>query len=299
MPAMSRRLVGLASILLLVAGCESGDTPGKPAPSPASAQPPPPPPPPPPTPKKAVTFSAADGAALSGDLYLAADPRAPSAVLVHRLYSDRHELAPLAERLARADKRYTVLIFDLRGHGASKAPPKAKADDTRSLSKDVAAAIDEVGEVTGGKTRGVVLVGTSLGAALVSEVAFDQAKVTALGLISPGAAVSGHDIYRPYAEVRNLPTFIAGAKNDNVASLPVDSLEKMAMSGTVKRYDGNRHSAEFLGVEHPELWSDLEAWMMSVFERTPSERRSLYFAPGKEPKKPGATASTAKHKGAR
>jgi hypothetical protein len=31
-------------------------------------------------------------------------------------------------------------------------------------------------------------------------------------LISPGAAIHGVDLYRPYSEVRNLPTFIAGAE---------------------------------------------------------------------------------------
>jgi pimeloyl-ACP methyl ester carboxylesterase len=285
MRPMSRRLAGFAVIALLALGCDSGGSARR-APPPAAAAPSAVPPQPPPTPKKPVTFSSEDGAALEGDLYLAADPSAPSAVLVHRLDGDRSELAPLAERLSRAPKRFTVLSFDLRGHGKSKAPANAKLGDTSSLSKDVDAAIAEVLEVTKNKTRGIVLVGTSLGAALVSEVAFKQPKVTALGLISPGVSIAGHDLYRPYAEVRNLPTFVAGAKQDNVASLTVDTLEKMATNGTVKRYDGDRHSASYLGAEHPELWNDLEDWMMTAFDLAPVERRSLYYAPGKEPKKP-------------
>jgi hypothetical protein len=106
--------------------------------------------------------------------------------------------------------------------------------------------------------------------------------------VSPGEGISGHPLYRPYAEVRNLPTFVAGAKDDTVSSAAVDALEKMAMIGSVKRYEGSRHSAQFLAEEHPELWTDLESWALSVFAEEPRERRSLYIAPGKEPKKPGA-----------
>jgi alpha-beta hydrolase superfamily lysophospholipase len=214
------------------------------------------------------------------------DKSAPAVVLVHRLNGDRSEMKPLAERLAKSKQRFSVLTFDLRGHGESKAPKKAKPNDTKPLSKDVDAAIAHVLEASGKQARGIVLIGSSLGAALVAEVAFAQPKVSGLGLISPGAAISGHDIYRPYAEVRNLPTFIAGAKDDTVSAMAVDSLEKMAMSGTVKRYEGSRHSAGHLAEEHPELYEQVEEWLMQMFAREPVERRSLYYAPGKEPKKP-------------
>ncbi len=232
---------------------------------------------------------------MAGDLY-AADSGAPAVILIHRLNADRAELAPLAERLARSEKRYSILSFDLRGHGESKAPEKAKRDDTSHLNQDLEAAIALVDKET--KPRGIVLVGSSLGAALASEVAFSQPKVTGLVLISPGAAISGHDIYRPYAEVRNLATFIAGSKDDTVSRPAVDSLEKMAMMARVKRYDGSKHSAEFIAADHPELWADIESWLMEMYAQRPAERRSLYFAPGKEPKG-RARASANKPKGAR
>lgn len=240
-----------------------------------------------PTPSTPATFSTSDGAALAGDLYASPEPNAPALVLIHRLNGDRAELAPLIKRLVIAPKRFSLLSFDLRGHGASKAPAKAKAGDTKDLAKDVEAAIAHVTEAA--KPRAVVLVGTSLGAALACEVAFRSPKVTALALVSPGENISGHALYRPYAEVRNLPTFVAGAKDDTVSKATLDALEKMAMSGTVKRYEGQRHSAQFLGEEHPELWADLETWALSVFAEEPRERRSLYLAPGKEAKakKPG------------
>jgi len=272
------RALAVVLVAGLALGCESSESKTS---TPAPAKPvvsAPTPPEPPPTPKKPVTFSSSDGAALAGDLYLATNETAPVAILVHRLNGDRSELEPLAQRLATAPKRYTILNFDLRGHGASKAPAKAKPADTKDMSKDVDAAVKEALEATHGKASGVVLVGTSLGAALVSEVAFASPKVTALALVSPGAAISGHDLYRPYAEVRNLPTFIAGDKSDTVSQAPLEALEKMAMHGTVKRYEGSRHSAGFIAEEHPELWTDLVDFLMQSYALVPSPRKSLYKA---------------------
>jgi pimeloyl-ACP methyl ester carboxylesterase len=237
-----------------------------------------------PTPRKPTTFSSADGAALTGDLYLAADATSPSVVLVHRYMGDRAEWQPLIDALVRADKRYTLLAFDLRGHGSSKPPAGEKPNaPAERMTADVRAAIAHVVQATGGKTRGVVLVGSSLGAALISAVSFGEPRVTALALVSPGAAVGGVDVYRPFAEVRNLPAFIAGSTNDPVSREPLEGLAKMAMRGTVRRYSADRHSAGHLGAAEPELWKDLVGWLMDAYGEAPVERRSLYYAPGKEP----------------
>lgn len=269
--------------------CESGEAEPRTTPAPSAATSAPAPEPVlPPTPRAPTTFASSDGAALAGDLYLAADPSAPAVVVLHRLEADRSELAPLVLRLASAKKRFTVLTFDLRGHGASKAPPKAKADDVSHFHQDVRAAIAHVLEKSSDKTRGVVLVGSSFGATLAAKVAYSEPKVTALALVSPGAAIRGIDLYRPYAEVRNLPTFFATAKDDTVSADPASALAKMAQRGTSKAYEGSRHSAGHLGEQHAALWADLEQWLLGVYEEAPIERRSLDYAPGKEPKKPGA-----------
>jgi alpha-beta hydrolase superfamily lysophospholipase len=295
-PLRRRNLEALLATALAVtsAGCDSGkakESPPTPAPTVSAA-----PAPPPPTPKRATSFGTEDGAALAGDLWLASDPKSPVVILIHRLSSDRSEFAPLAERLSKSDRRYSILSFDLRGHGASKAPEKQKQGDTSSLRKDVEGAIDHVEKET--QARGIVLVGSSLGATLACEVAFSEPKVTGLVLVSPGAAISGHDIYRPYAEVRNLATLILGAKQDTVSQAAVDALEKMAMAGRVTRYEGTRHSAGHLADQHPEVWADVEGWLMEMYTRETSERKSLYFAPGKEPKQKARASATPKQKGA-
>jgi pimeloyl-ACP methyl ester carboxylesterase len=94
--------------------CSTDEPPGTPAPpKPApSAEPEPPP-----TPGNDVSFESGD-TELKGRFYLAADSAAPLLVLVHRLRGDRTEWAPLVERMTHAKKRYSIVWFDLRGHGA-------------------------------------------------------------------------------------------------------------------------------------------------------------------------------------
>jgi pimeloyl-ACP methyl ester carboxylesterase len=283
----------LTSVALLAgvpacSSCEAGPVTGAAsAPVQASAAPPAPPPEPA-TRGKPATFASEYGAALAGDLFAPADPTVPIAVFVHRRHGDRQEFQPLIERLARSPRRYAILAFDLRGHGASKPPAKAKPAigvlEANQYLADVHAAVRHALEASGQKARGVVLIGSSLGAALIAKVAWAEPKVTAVALVSPGAAIDGFDVYRPYAEVRNLPTFLAGATEDTVSKEPLEALSRMALNGTTKRYTSAMHAAGWLGDKHPELWRELEDWLIRVYDAPVVERRSLYYAPGKEPR---------------
>jgi alpha-beta hydrolase superfamily lysophospholipase len=245
------------------------------------------------TPSEEVTFETADKIPLSGTLYLAKDPTAPLVVLLHRYRGERVEWAPLASRLAEAPKRYTVLNFDLRGHGKSKsASGKKKLDwadmkpkDMPAFVEDVHAAIKYGLERTEGKARGVVLVGSSLGAAFAARAASEEAKVVALAVVSPGAAIEGYDVYHPFADVRMLPSFIAAAKDDNVARDPVSALTQMAKEhGTVKIYDGRGHGAFGLAQEGTQLFTDLVDWLMSVYDAGTVERTIVPKAAGDKKK---------------
>ncbi len=272
-----------AFVVLAVAGCHAGQTDAhRSAPAPAaSASAAPARAPVPPTPSTPVTFGTRDGAALAGDLYLAADRSAPALVLVHRRFRDRSEWKPLIDALCTADKRYTILAFDLRGEGASKLPPKQHADKApEHMRDDVRAAIDKVFDATGNATPAVVLAGSSLGAALIAQVAFDEPKVVALALISPGMSIAGQDALHPYADVKNLPTFIAAAQDDNVAREPLKILENMSKAKTVERYPGSAHGADDIGAATPALWSDLESWLMSVYDQKPGPRQPAFHKRG-------------------
>ncbi len=219
-----------------------------------------------------VSFAASDSVPLKADLLPAAAKSAPLLVLVHRFRGDRSEWKPLLDRLAVAPKQYRVVNVDLRGHGDSKSAAGGMVLDwgamtqkeIPNLEKDIDAAI-EFG-LKDVEPHHITLVGSSLGATLIAKVAAHQPKVAALGLVCPGARLEGQDVYRAYAEVRALPTFFASGNGDNVSRTPLGSLVKMARHGTLKEYATTRHSAQHVGAEAPQLWADLEDWLMQNYE---------------------------------
>lgn len=65
-----------------------------------------------------ITFDTIDGVEIQGDWYPSAKAnKAPTALLVHKIGGSRKQLTPLAEKLL--DDGFSVLTFDLRGHGDS------------------------------------------------------------------------------------------------------------------------------------------------------------------------------------
>jgi len=268
---------------LLVVACKTGERPeatSKSSAPVASAPAVPEAPKEPPTPSEPATFEAADKVPLSGTVYVARDPGAPVLVLVHRFRGDRQEWAPFAERMAKAEHRYTIVSFDLRGHGESRSSSgKKKIDwadmkdkDMPALVEDVHAALD-YGFQRAGKASRAVIVGSSLGAALAARAASQDARVVALGLVSPGAAIQGYDVYHPFADVRMLPSFLAGAKEDNVCKEPLDALSRMGKEhATLKSYDGKGHGVFGMAQEGDALFKDLEEWLMGVFASEPVAR---------------------------
>jgi pimeloyl-ACP methyl ester carboxylesterase len=273
-----------ALALLSLASCKSKDAPqaAPKAPSAApSASAAPEVPKDPPSVSEEVTFPAKDGAPLAGTLYLAKDPAAPLLVFVHRYRGDRKEWTKVLGTLASSPKRFTMLAFDLRGHGDSKTGTgkkrldwgDMKPKDVPPLVDDVHAAIDYAASRTTGKANRVVLVGSSLGAALAARAASQDARVVAIAMVAPGAAIEGFDVYHPFADVRMLPSFLVSANQDNVAKEPIDGLTRMAKEhATVRSYEGRGHGAFGLLSEGDPLDVDLEQWLMGVFDSAPVER---------------------------
>lgn len=69
---------------------------------------------------KAVTFNSADGVELQGTLYKSVKgPASPCVILLHSLFTDPNKGDWDGLALTLADKGFTVLRFDFRGHGKS------------------------------------------------------------------------------------------------------------------------------------------------------------------------------------
>jgi pimeloyl-ACP methyl ester carboxylesterase len=262
---------------------ESKPTPtSAPAAPPASPTAPEKPPPGPPTPSSEVSFETSDGVPLAGTHY-DAGAGAPLLVFSHRFRGDRNEWRVILERLAVSEKRYSMVNFDHRGHGASATASGKKQlswatmsdSDIPSLVTDIHAAIKFGLERAEGDVPGVVLVGSSLGAALVAAAAGEEPKVRALGLISPGARIMGFDVYRRFADVRELPSFIACSTGDNVCKDPHDALGRMGRdASTTKIYDGDGHGAHIMSKTAPRMAEDLEGFLATVYDEQPKERRT-------------------------
>jgi pimeloyl-ACP methyl ester carboxylesterase len=270
-----RALLFITYTVLLAASCDSDE----PAPK-AKSIPAPPAPELPPTPAREVTFPTADAAHVSGTLYLARDQSAPAVLLVHRFRGSRRELAGLADRLARAERRYTILNLDLRGHGQSiggdggvHSFAELKPQELPNLQADILAALDFVRDETDAKLRSVIIVGDGLGGTLAALAAAQRPNIAGLALISPGRKLEGVDLYEAYLPVRRLPLFLARSSSDNVSSVPADDLSRMARAPvTVKTYAQAGRGARLLTMAGAPLFVDLESWLMSLYDVTPPER---------------------------
>lgn len=167
---------------------------------------------------RVIRLESSDGFPLVASVYPAAKERAPAAVLVPMLSGERTDYRRLAHELVRAG--ITALCLDLRGHGASVteelANPGVFQEDLprhlRDAVLDVEAAIGYLrGAQVTRKGEPLALIGASFGGFLAALAARDEEAVSALVLLSPGAA-------EPYTKAvgsrRDRPTLLVVAEED-------------------------------------------------------------------------------------
>lgn len=148
-----------------------------------------------------VSFQTADGLTLKGWWFPADEDRDRAAVIVHGKDQNRIEGAFSDGRTARLllDEGYSVLLFDLRGHGESEGLRWGLGEKE---ALDVAAAVDLAADKAGVPRSRVALIGESMGAGSalmalahvpdVGPVVIDSAYAdgnTVVGEIAP--AISG------------------------------------------------------------------------------------------------------------
>lgn len=250
----------LAAVLLaaLLAGCT--------APPPASAGCGPPQPVPGPAPAE-VVFATGDGVDLHGAFWSRAPDRA--IVLVHGLNEDRHSWDALAEFLA-GTHGWTVLAFDLRGHGQSTLrfgqPYELRnftAEDFLAMPRDAEAALSMLrGRLPAeGAEACIVLVGASVGANLALRVAAaSPAHVDAAALLSPGQDYRGLRTDDVIGALEALPLFLAAGRGDTYAAQSAQALAAQAERETLVIAPGEAHGTELLGPAS-EVQSRLVTWL--------------------------------------
>ncbi|WP_171075368.1 alpha/beta fold hydrolase [Nonomuraea basaltis] len=121
-----------------------------------------------------------------------AGQRPPVVVIAHGHSADREMMSPIARSLARAG--YAVLAFDLAGHGASRTPFSVTpfASEPDRLRADLKAVVDWLGAYPYVDGKRVLLMGHSLGAALVMDFASRDprpvATIALSGSVNPALA---------------------------------------------------------------------------------------------------------------
>lgn len=152
-----------------------------------------------------VSFQTADGLTLKGWWFPARDERDRAAVLVHGKDQNRIEGAFSEGRTARLllDEGYSVLLFDLRGHGESEGL-RWGLGEREAL--DVAAAVDLAAEKAGVSRDRVALIGESMGA---GSVLMALARVPDVGpIVVDSAYADGNTVVGEIAPtVSGLPGF--------------------------------------------------------------------------------------------
>jgi pimeloyl-ACP methyl ester carboxylesterase len=105
--------------------------------------------------------------------------RTPAVVIAHGFAASQQMMLPYAVTLARAG--YTVLIFDLPGHGRNSEPLRADIADREGRYRQLHATLTDVVALAHERGNGDVgLLGHSLGSELVTRYAMEQEDIAAV-----------------------------------------------------------------------------------------------------------------------
>jgi uncharacterized protein len=237
-----------------------------------------------------VTFRTADGLTLKGWWFPAPDPRDRAAVLVHGKDANRVDSSFNSGRIASKllARGYSVLLFDLRGHGESEGLRWGLGEKE---ALDVAAAVDLAAQKAG-VTRGrVALLGESMGAGSalmalrhvpdVGPVVVDSSYAdgnTVVGEIAP--AVSGLPAFFTPGMVLMAKIFfaidLAAVKPvDQVRALPDKAFLFIHCQDDATVYVHHAHDLRAASADpESELWIAPDCGHVRAFSRHPAEWES-------------------------
>lgn len=264
--------MGLA--LVTVAACDCGEEPTggraaeEAAPEPGAAEEDPAPAGDPSGPPEAVELTTSDGVRIAATLRRGAEPTAPAVVLVHRLGSDRSEMAPVVDALSEPPGM-TILAIDLRGHGESTTGPGdatlAYADfareDWEATANDVIAAVGYLAQDEELDPVGIGVVGSSIGSSAAIVAAAQDERVEAVVAISPGRAYRGVDAITPVDRWGDRVALLAlAAEGELPAAETARNIARIADRGVLQLYPGEAHGVA-LADEAPGMIDRIAAFL--------------------------------------
>lgn len=162
---------------------------------------------------KTVQFDG-EGVKLTGTLWSNPDSTKPALILVHQLGRDRHSFDSFAE--AAFARGYSVLSFDVRGHGESRPNNLSYLNfneaDWQKIAGDIQSARNYLNK------EKVLVVGSSIGAnSALNFAAANPISCAGMVLLSPGINYRGIDGSESSA-TNQCPMLIVASKEDQYSN---------------------------------------------------------------------------------
>ncbi|RPH96277.1 alpha/beta fold hydrolase [candidate division KSB1 bacterium] len=176
-----------------------------------------------------IIFATKDSVSIAGSFYPAPVSPAPAVVLVHMLRKNRSSWTDIALTLQK--NGFSVLTFDLRGHGQStqtKRGPISEASfsesDFANMKYDLSAAVQWLRVRPDVIPSKVAVIGASIGANVAINFAVEDRAISAVVLLSPGAVYRGIYVEPAVKSYLPRPLFIVAAEDDNFSAVTVREL---------------------------------------------------------------------------
>jgi pimeloyl-ACP methyl ester carboxylesterase len=209
-----------------------------------------------------IAFTTEDGYDLHGDFYTGSADK-PYLVLVHGMNEDRKAYRTLARELHA--KGYGIVSYDSRGFGQSKVRNGVIVEvisqqDIQKGGLDIKAALGAL-ESRGLTSKGVILVGASVGANIAAVYAVNDTRVIDIVLLSPGDDYQGVEPLSAISKYSGGILFVA-FKGDDLAYQSCNMFYSNATKAKVKNFfykDGLYHGTGDLVAS--DLRSKIVAWI--------------------------------------
>lgn len=220
-----------------------------------------------------IEMKTVDGVTLIADRYASNETFGPSLILIHEKGSGKEVWKSLAEGAQRIG--FTVVCFDMRGHGESVLKNGQPIDfkefttkDWRGVSLDLDAVVERL-ITDGADPSRMGVVGAGLGANLALRYAAERPAVHSVVLISPGRVYEGIGIQEPLQSFNRRPLLVLAAENDPFSAQSAQEIQREASGyAELRMYPGPAHGVELLHFSNSARAQILQ-WLETVFNLQP------------------------------
>lgn len=210
-----------------------------------------------------VSFKTDDNVEIVADYYPAVEAKF-AGLLIHMLGRSRKDYTSLAKELQ--SYGYTVLAFDLRGHGESTNSSKGRlayqnfTDEEYQNSLFDLEAASKFLQARGFSLQNQFLVGASIGANLAFRFINDHQEVKAAVLLSPGLNYRGIDIVSLVRPLNGQRLLIVTAQGDQYSYQTTGQLKAVMPESSYLIYPNDDHGTGLLRANR-ELTEKILNWL--------------------------------------